>query len=265
MLCFAVPAQTAKPTFEVASVKPATPLGRMGRQAKREGGPGTGDPVRYTCGNCPVYWVLSEAYDIKPYQYIGPDWVNELRFDFDATMPKGTTKEGFHEMLQTLLTERFKLALHREPKELQVYELTVLKGGPKFHESGSEDTAEVAPAPLQRDADGFPILPKGTSMAAVPGHARIRSDARTMSWLAQMLSGQMQSAVIDATGLAAKYDYQLSWSYERTNSPAADPIDESRLALMQALQSQLGLRLESKKGIVDVLVVEHIEKVPTEN
>jgi uncharacterized protein (TIGR03435 family) len=80
-----------------------------------------------------------------------------------------------------------------------------------------------------------------------------------------MLSGQMQTAVIDATGLTAKYDYQLSWAYGQSNSPGGVIVDEYHPALMWALQSQLGLKLESKKGKVEVLVVDHMDKVPTEN
>jgi uncharacterized protein (TIGR03435 family) len=267
VLCVAAQAQTTKPTFEVASIKPPTPLGPMGQRANRKGGPGMGDPVRYTCENCPVFWVLSEAYDLKPYTYVGPGWVNDVRFDFDAKIPEGTSREAFREMLQSLLAERFKLAVHREPKEMPLYELTVMKGGPKFKESAPDDggAVEGAAGPPKRDAEGFPILTKGMSMSIIPGHARIRSDAQTMPWLAQMLSAQMQSPVVDGTGLTAKYDYQVSWAYAQNNSAGAGGEDEYHPALMRALQSQLGLKLESKKGKVEVLVVDHIEKTPTAN
>jgi len=267
LLCFVAQAQTPKSSFEVASIKPPTPLGRMGRRTNRKGGPGMGDPGRYTCQNCPVFSVLSEAYDLKSYDYVGPDWVNDVRFDFDAKIPSGTSKEAFREMLQSLLAERFKLEVHREQKQLPVYELTVMKGGPKLKESLPDDAAEVdaASGPLKRDADGFPILAKGSQMWAIPGHARIRSDAQTMAWLAQMLSGQMQTPVIDATGLTARYDYQLSWAYEESNLVGGVRVDEYHPALMRALQSQLGLKLESKKGKVQVLVVDRMDKVPTEN
>lgn len=159
------------------------------------------------------------------------------------------------------------MAVHREQKQLPVYELTVMKGEPKLKESMPDDTVDVeGPArPLKRDAEGYPILPKRTQMSAIPGHARIRSDAQTMAWLAQMLSGQMQTPVMDATGLTARYDCQLSWAYEENNSIGGAPVDEYHPALMRALQSQLGLKLESKKGRVEVPVVDHMDKVPTEN
>jgi uncharacterized protein (TIGR03435 family) len=119
---------------------------------------------------------------------------------------------------------------------------------------------------VQRDRDGFPILAPGMTMAAIPGHARIGSDNQTMAWLAKMLTGQLQSPVIDATGLTAKYDFLLSWAFEDNSaSDGAAALDAYRPALISAVQSQLGLKLEQKKGQVGVLVVNHIEKAPTEN
>src|ERR1700722_14429930 len=143
LLCLTAHGQIAKPTFEVASVKPATPLGPMGMRTDRKGGPGTPDPGTYTCQNCPVFWVMSEAYDnLQPWQYAGPDWVNDLRFDFAAKVPAGTTKAAFQLMLQNLLAERFKLAVHRAKKETTVYELAVGKNGTKFRESTPKGAPE---------------------------------------------------------------------------------------------------------------------------
>ena len=174
-------------------------------------------------------------------------------------------------MLRNLLADRFKLVVHREKKEMPVYELTVARNGPKFRESAPKDAPDedAPPGKPQRDADGFPILPRGTTMAAIPGHARIRSDNQTMAWLAHMLAGQLHGPVIDATGLTTKYDYLLSWSFEENNGAAggvpAAMEDAYRLALIGALQSQLGLKLEHKKGQAEVLLIDHMEKVPTGN
>ena len=93
LMYYAPQGDAPKPTFEVASIKPATALGPMGMQANRKGGPGTADPGMYTCENCPVSWVLSEAYDLQPFQYAGPDWLHNVRFDFAAKIPAGTTKK----------------------------------------------------------------------------------------------------------------------------------------------------------------------------
>jgi uncharacterized protein (TIGR03435 family) len=276
LLCVVAQGQSQGPTFEAASIRPATPLGPLGMRTNRKGGPGTGDPGNYTCENCPVYWILAEAYGLEPYEYAGPDWLQNLRFDFAAKVPPGTTKEAFRGMLQNLLADRFKLAVHREKKEMQGYELTVARNGPKFSQSTPKDPPQedAPPQKLQKDSEGFPIVPRGTTMAVVPGHARLRSDDQTMAWLAGMLAGQLQSPVTDATGLTAKYDYVLSWAFEENNAPAASaggaPLvagaqDAYHLALFGALQSQLGLKLAPKKGQVDVLLIDHMEKVPTGN
>jgi len=269
--CFTATGQTAAPVFEVASVKPATPLGPRGLQSNRRGGPGSVDPGMYTCENCPVFWVLSEAYDLQPWEYVGPEWVHSVRFDFAAKVPPGTSKEAFQTMLQNLLVDRFRLAAHREKKEMTVYEMTVARNGPKLRESGPPEAREDdgATGKLRRDAEGFPILGKGTTMAVVPGHARIRSDNQPLEWFVHMLSAQLQGPVIDSTGLKAKYDFVLSWAWEENNEPgagsgAAAP-DPYRPALMSAVQSQLGLRLQQRKGQAGVLVVERMEKVPTAN
>ena len=266
-MCLAAQGQMSKPTFEVASIKPATPQGPMGMRANRKGGPGTGDPGTYTCENCPVYWVLSEAYDLQPYEYAGPDWLENIRFDFVAKVPPGTTKEAFRAMLQSLLAERFKLEVHHEKKDMAVYELTVVKSGPKFQPSVPKDAhqEDSEAQRMQRDPEGFPILKAGMSMAVVPGHARIRSDNQTMEWLARMLAGQLHSPVIDTTGLTGKYDYTLSWSWEENRGADGAAVDEYHPALINALPSQLGLRLAQKKGQAEVLVVDRMEKVPTAN
>ena len=252
-------------SFEVASVKPATPLGPMGRRADRKGGPGTDDPGTYSCQNCPLFWVISEAYNnLQTFEYAGPDWVNDLRFDFAAKVPRGTSQEAFRAMLQNMLAERFKMAAHREKKEMQIYELAVSKNGPKFHEAviPTEEPKDDKPTgPMKRDADGFPILTRGTTMAAVPGHAAIRSDNQPMGWFAHMLQGQLQDPVVDATGLKAKYDFTLTWAWEEAGATA----DVYRGEMINAVQAQLGLKLERKKGQAEVLVVDHLEKAPTEN
>jgi uncharacterized protein (TIGR03435 family) len=266
MLCPALSGQNSKPIFEVASVKPATPLGPRGMQSDAGGGPGTNDPVRYYCHNCPIFWVLSPAYDLELYEYSGPDWVHSLRYDFDAKIPTGTTHEVFQSMLQSLLADRFKLVVHREKREMSAYELTVARNGPQFHEGVSQNDPKPDPGPLKKEMDGFPILPPGLSMALGPGHGRIRSDNQPLAWFARLLSQQLQGPVVDNTGLPARYDFMVSWAFKDPGVPAtSDGVDEFQPALIQAVQSQLGLKLAKKKMPVEVLVVDHLEKTPTEN
>ena len=103
-------------------------------------------------------------------------------------------------------------------------------------------------------------------MAVMPGHARIRSENQTMAWLARMLIGQLQAPVIDGTGLQAKYDFVLSWAFGENNAAGGEPgLEPYGPALIRALESQLGLRIVQKKGQAEVLAIDHMEKVPTEN
>jgi uncharacterized protein (TIGR03435 family) len=218
----------------------------------------------YSCRNCPVSWVLSEAYDVQPFEFTGPGWLAVDRFDFTAKVPAGTSKDDFRLMLQGLLVDRFQMTVHREKKTMTVYELTVAKGGVKFHEGTPPEQAPETrpPGEMKRDRDGFPILDAGMAMAAIPGHARIRSTNQPISWFVRMLTGQLQGPVIDATALTGKYDFQVSWAYEENANAPPNPY---RSALIQAVQSQLGLKLEQKKGEAEVLIVDRIQKTPTEN
>lgn len=250
-------------TFEAASIKPATPLGPLGMRADVKGGPGTSDPGLFTCTNCSLARVLADAYKIHDYDFSGPGWLGSTRFDFLAKVPAGATKEECQAMIRNLLAERFKMAVHRETREMQVYELTVAKNGPRFKESTPKDPPkdDGPSGPLKRDGDGFPILPPGMSAAIIAGHARMQSEDQTMAWFAERLSERLQTPVTDATGLAGKYDFVVSWAWEEGPGAASAAAAD----LINALQSQLGLKVERTKGTVEVLVVDHIEKVPTEN
>jgi len=272
LICWLAQAQSGKPEFEVASVKPATPLGPMGMRSDRKGGPGTADPGLYSCRNCPIRWVLDEAYDLKTYEFQGPDWLTETRFDFEARIPPATSKEAFRQMLQNLLVSRFKLEAHRQPKEMQVYEMTVAKNGPKFHEATPHEEATVAePGQIKRDAEGFPVLGPKMTMAIVPGHARLRADGQTMGWLADQLSNQLGGPVTNATELKGKYDFIVSWMFGEASAAVVPgesggaAADAFRPALVNAVQSQLGLKLERKKAPVEVLIVDRIDKTPSAN
>lgn len=259
LACLAAQCQTLTltPAFEAASVKTAIPLGPLGMRFIRSGGPGTPDPGTYRCRNCSLFQIVLEAYGIElPAKFSGPEWLQSVRFDISAKLPEGATRESFQSMLQNLLAERFKLAIHREKKEMRVYELAVARNGPKFQEAVPKDAPQDdQPAQkLKTDSEGYPVLAPGMTMAVVPGHARLRSENRPMEWLAGMLSNQMGSPVVDATELRGKYDFVLSWA-----------LDDAGPTLLSALQSQLGLKLEEKKAPVEMLVVDRIEKVPTEN
>jgi uncharacterized protein (TIGR03435 family) len=213
--------------------------------------------------------LIMRAYDLKDYQFSGPGWADSTRFNISAKIAPGTTKEQFQEMQQNLLADRFKFTFHREKKEMAEYELVVVKGGPRFKESvKSPPSADVSPpqrpGPPKTDSGGFPVLPPGRGplmMVLGNGHATMRSVEESMSEFAGRLVDQVRRPVADSTGLKGKYDFTLNWVFEGPGYST----DEPGPTLFQALQDQLGLKLESKKGMVDILVVDHIEKTATEN
>jgi len=259
----------AKPAFEVASIKPAKPLGPLGKRFEMNGGPGTNDPGLFTCRNCALGLLVYLALELpNDFQFSGPGWLDDVRFDVSAKLPPGASKAQFALMLKNLLTERFKLVLHHEQKEISGYSLTLAKGGPKFkpaiHPAPDDAAASSDQAgPLKLDREGYPILPPGTIMAATRGHARIGLKDATIGELAEQLSRQMRMPVWDATGLNGRYDFTISWAAQRPGTDASEP--DAGPTLESAIQSQLGLKLESRRGPIDVVVVDHLEKVPTEN
>jgi len=181
-------------------------------------------------------------------------------------------------MMQNLLAERFELAVHREKKEMQMYELVVAKGGPKLKRSAQEAPArEDAPEadskrpgsaePPKLGEDGYPTLPEGVTQAMMRGRARIMYPRQTMEWFADTISYQVGHPIADATGLTGKYDFSLFWAYGEGNEGRASTSNtplaaEPAPTLFEAVQGQLGLRLEQKKGPVEIIVVDHMEKVP---
>jgi len=261
-LCFVAQAQTAKLEFEAASVKPAVPLGPMGMRSEQNGGPGTKDPGLFTCRNCSLYWLLNDAYGEPPYKVSAPDWMQSVRFDVSARLPERATGEQFQAMMQNLLAERFKLAVHREKREMGVFELTVAKGGPKFRDPAPAPKDDPS-RPLQKDAEGYPILPEGTTLALSTTGARLRSDNQPMAWFVKMIENHLQGPVVDATGLPGKYSFIVSWNPNPMRS--TDGAEFPGPDLVTAIQTQLGLKLEKKKGMVEMLVVDHAEKTPAQN
>jgi uncharacterized protein (TIGR03435 family) len=250
--------------FEVASVKrSASSSGRFAMS----GGPGTTDPGRISYTNIMLRRVLLAAYDFSNYQISGPDWLNTLRFDITAKVPDRATKEQFQSMLRNLLATRFQMTVHRESKELPIYALVTAKGGPKLRASVDEG---VRPAeeqlPIVRPEegkDGFPpvtLRTPGLIIETKNGRARLTAKDVPLSKLADWLSGRLDRPVVDMTGLAAHYSFALYFTPEGTSA-----ADRSEPGIPAALQEQLGLRLEARRGTVEFLVIDHAEKVPTGN
>jgi uncharacterized protein (TIGR03435 family) len=270
-------------TFEVASVKPSDPAspGRGGRQ----GGPGTADPGRIIASSITLQALIREAYGVNFDQIQGPAWISEERYEVRATVPPGATKDDVKVMYQHLLEDRFKLAAHHITKDFPVYELTIAKGGTKLKEN-TENLEPSRPGDprLPPDRDGFPQFPPGKSgMASAPVNGLSRMTARGMplsSLLFQVgaqlgtITGQNTYApgrIVDKTGLTGNYDFHLEYAGGSgigallSLPTSADASTPSGPSLIEAMEKQLGLKLTKTTGHLDVLVIDHAEKTPTEN
>jgi uncharacterized protein (TIGR03435 family) len=182
-------------------------------------------------------------------------------------VPEAATKEQFRQMIATLLAERFGLKSHREQREMAIFELGLVKGGPKFTQSTAEPPEEPRPGaerpPFTMGKNGFPEPPPGMAASmSMGGKIGWRVVRQTMPEFADGLSGFVGKPVIDATGLGGKYDLLLYWF--DTSAPNAQ-ADATGPTIFSALQEQLGLKLDSSKGRIEVLVVDQISKTPTEN
>ena len=223
------------------------------------GGPGTSDPGRFWCNAASLTDLVFSAYQLKPYQVTLPAWMGLTFYNIAARIPAGSTAEQFLLMQQNLLAERFKMTVHFEKKEVPVYELKVGKDGPKCKETVPDPPSE------DRDLIGEYLEEGG----------RVRHKVKqTMEELAAYLTIRLRQPVFDATGLTATYDIVLNFVQEPSGRGAAAYPDGGVVAasdppggpgLIGAVQSQLGLKLEAKKGTIEVLVIDHAEKVPTEN
>jgi uncharacterized protein (TIGR03435 family) len=233
----AFPQPQAKLEFEVASVKPS-PARATGIGCK--GGPGSDDPGRLTCQQMAIVVLINMAYGVKFVQVIGPDWLSGPRFDIIATLPQGTTKEQVPAMWQNLLIDRFGFRAHHESREATHFELGVAKNGPILKPAAKEGT-------------GFVVHKQDGTHMTFPN--------MTMEALAGFLEGQLRKVVTDVTGLKGEYEIALAWTPD-TAVPAEGAVYP---ALPQALQEQLGLRLETKKGPMDMLVIDQINRTPTDN
>jgi len=251
-------------TFEVASVK-ASPVESSGRFTMN-GGPGTADPGRISYSNVMLRRVLLNAYDVNNYQLIGPDWLNTLRYDINATVPSGASRAQFQLMLRNLLETRFRMRSHWETRELSVYALLVEKNGPKIKATAPAEKRvedQLADVGRAEGRDGFPevtLRTPGMVMETKNGAARITAKEVSMKKLADMLTGQAGRPVVDMSGPKGDFSFVLYFTPVGPNAG-----NSSEPGLFAALVEQLGLRLEARKVGVAHLVIDGAEKVPTEN
>jgi bla regulator protein blaR1 len=268
---------TSDAAFEVASVK-----------ANKSGQPfvqvGMAPGGRFTATNVPLRQLILMAYQLQPFQIEGaPAWITTERFDVVAkgSGPLAPAAPGtpgpIQTMMKSLLADRFKLVARIEKKEMPIYALTLARNdgrlGSQLKASTIDCTSVNAgrrggPPPGPPDFNGpapqcgMMVRPGGVKAGGVP-----------INQILQLLSQNAQRIVVDRTGLTGTYDIDLTWTPEQIpqgrgdappGAPALPPIDPNGPSLFTALQEQLGLKLDSTRGPVDVLVVERVER-PTED
>jgi uncharacterized protein (TIGR03435 family) len=188
------------------------------------------------------------AYGVQEYQVSGPGWLNDVRVDIVAKAGTPVPEAELRRMLQTLLAERFKLAVHRQAKEIPALILTLGKNGHKL------EATEIEGSPSFRT-----------------GKLTLTGKGATLGQLTEFLSRELRNPVIDATGLTGRFNYAVDinpyFTEEMRKSGGANegPPPDGPSIVAQAIQAQLGLKLDSKKSPVEMLVVDRMEKVPTEN
>jgi uncharacterized protein (TIGR03435 family) len=204
------------------------------------------------------------AYRVQDYQISAPDWMSDLRFDIVAKIPRSADPGKMPEMIRTLLAERFKLKIHVEQKEFSGYALVLGPGAPKLSKPGDE--AEGKLPPELRDLPPQPLI---LHQILPTGGQRMTGVHATMTYLAQSLAGDMGYPVVDLTNLTGGYDFVVEMSREDmrngVNAGARGPEGEDPGASVFSSIQGLGLRLRPHKIPLDLIVVDHAEKVPTEN
>jgi uncharacterized protein (TIGR03435 family) len=272
-------AKPAKLEFEVASIKSAPsnldPSVQVGLHV---------DGAQVHISRLSLKDYLTMAYGLKLYQVSGPDWIGSTRFDIDAKLPEGGTRDQVPEMLQSLLTERFQMKVHREQKDFPVYALVVMPGGPKIQpvKEDASDGSDPAKAAVQVQASGGP---QGLKLSYGPGSyftfADNKFDGKKLAMVnfVDILGRFSDRPVIDVTNLQGRYDITMDLTPEEYRAMLIRSAVAAGVTLppqaLQALQGSdgsmfsalkpLGLKLESRKAPVEVLVVDSANKMPAEN
>ena len=263
------PTPTDAPTFDSASVKPNNSgTGLVGISVQPGG--------LFVAGNVTLRLLIQYAYRVQPFQVIGgPSWIASDRFDVNAKGgrdlaggPALGARAPLNLAVQTLLADRFKLGVHTETRDLPIYSLVIARSdgalGPQLKRSDTDcnGPGRGGPpiAPSDRPACGTRIGPGNLTGGGTP-----------IAQLAATLSNFVNRPVVDRTGLAGNFDFDLKWTPEGIPAGAPPPpgappgtpaptIDPNGPSIFTAVQEQLGLRLESARGPVDVVVVDRAEK-----
>jgi bla regulator protein blaR1 len=257
---------SAAPAFEVASIKPN----------KGDGGTESGVQPggRLTMTNVTLRLLIRSAYQVQDEQIVdAPSWISSEHFDVIAKAPSDVPPPTpgnpgpIGTMMRSLLAERFKLAVHRETRESPAYALELARRDGKLGPQLQRSTTDCAAIAAARGRSGG--APQSANERPLCGFraagGQMLAGGQPMSQLTTILSQIVQRVVLDKTGLSGKFDFELKWTPDRmpqsqaggASVPASDPDSPS---IFTALREELGLKLESVKNAVEVLVIDHVER-----
>jgi uncharacterized protein (TIGR03435 family) len=229
--------ESTPPRFSTASVKPESSRAFIRKDV---------DPVMLRWHSTPLRVIVDDAWHLRGYQVIGFPMDMASRWDIDCRTDSPTTTEQKYEMLRTLIVERFGLKFHREMRDLPGYALVIAKNGPKLHEVKEGEASSGEPGITEEYG------------------VKIGHRVRMPDWVG-FFPSELGGPFEDDTGLKGLYDFKLEWSPAATPRIGSEPRDpDDGISLFVALQHQLGLRLEQKKIPVEMFIVEHVNKTPTE-
>jgi uncharacterized protein (TIGR03435 family) len=228
------------PTFDVASVKRSDPASYGGSTSRQ--------PTKIDYVNCDLGFLLQEAFDVPDFRLEGPAWIRSGnlmtgsgKYVVRATFPPGTPREQVRLMLQTLLRERFRLQFHREQREQRIYELVVDPGGPAFH-----------------------VDPTGKGGILTSSRGYLKGSHVTMSELASALSRQLDRPVLDSTKIQGTTDLAMDWAPEESlSSPESASLDLD--SIFVAIRKQLGLQLVPRRSLLEIVVIDRIDRDPVDD
>ena len=262
-------AQTpANAAFEVASVRPNKSGDGRVMLGMQPGG-------RFTATNVPLRLLVRQAFNVQDFQIVGgPDWITSDRFDVVAKAPDGVefTADVMRPMLRSLLAERFKLASHNETRDMAIYALMKARPDGKLGAGLTPAAVDCAAARGRRGGGPPPAPPQpGQKMECgmMIGPGRLNAGGMPMSNLATALAPQVGRIVIDKTELTGNYDFEVTYAPEALGGGVGAPplvngnpiqVDPNAPNLFTALQEQLGLKLDSQRGPVDVVVIDRLEQ-----
>jgi uncharacterized protein (TIGR03435 family) len=255
----------SSPAFDVASIKANTSAARASTMRSQ--------PGRWTATNVTLQALILSAYRLEGFQLSGgPGWVRSDRFDIVAKIPDGLQSPPLPSMVQALLADRFKLVVCTESRQLPVYALVAARSdkrlGPQVHPTTADCAAHAdSSVTKEKGAKEKSNGGKQSPCSAVVGPGMLSAGALTMAALASSLSGVVQRTVTDRTGIEGTFQMKLTWTPDqmpRTGSDATKikgaKIDPNGPSIFTALQEQLGLKLQSARGPVDVFIIERVER-----